>query len=430
MASDSSAFPLDPVSRDALAAEGLTYERVDVEGPGFAPFLRAVARGFLDPAPTPEQIEDSRDALRARRLTGVFDPQGTSPLPVATVDSWVTELTTEPGRTVPMWAISAVTVAPTHRRRGIARAMLTGELRAAAAAGLALAGLTVTEATIYGRWGFGPAAFATDVTVDATRVRWSGRPARRPLGFVDQADLPERLSALHDRVRMLRGGQVAGWPALWRRMAGLRPGAEDASRIRAVAVRGDAGADAGILVYTVSDKDGYTRQELSVHALFAVDDDAYAELWRFALEHDLVAKVTASLQPVDSALRWSVSDSRAVRETLTDHHWLRVLDVPAALGARSYAAALSCTVRVVDPLGPADGTWRLEIDDAGTPSVTPHEGVADLVLPVSALGSLLLGGVSARTLAAAGVVTAEATAVAAFDTAFAPAVPPTLSTWY
>ncbi|MGU7753863.1 GNAT family N-acetyltransferase, partial [Klebsiella pneumoniae] len=77
---------------------------------------------------------------------------------MATVDSWVSELTVSPGRTIPLWSISAVTVAPTHRRRGIATAMLTGELRAAAAAGYALAGLTVTEATIYGRWGFSPAA--------------------------------------------------------------------------------------------------------------------------------------------------------------------------------------------------------------------------------------------------------------------------------
>ena len=69
-----------------------------------------------------------------------------------------------------MWAISMVTVAATHRRRGIARGLLEGELRAAASAGVPMAGLTVTEATIYGRYGFGPAVPVSRTASMATRI--------------------------------------------------------------------------------------------------------------------------------------------------------------------------------------------------------------------------------------------------------------------
>jgi predicted acetyltransferase len=429
---DYRSLPLDPTSADELRAHGLEYALVPHDGEPFDAFLHAVSRGFLDAAPTPEQVEDSRSALRDRRLTGVFDAGGRHPeVPVGTVDSWITELTTEPGRTVPMWAISAVTVAPTHRRRGIARAMLTGELRTAAAAGMALAGLTVSEATIYGRWGFGPAIYTSDVTVDAHRARWIGPALDGSLDFVPQDELPERLRALHERSRLRRPGEVAGWPGLWRRMAGLRPGEDDARKVRAVASLDAEGRDRGILVYSLTQKgDDYAGHELAVRTLFTADDTAHAALWRFALEHDLVGTVTAGLQPANAPTRWMLSDQRAMRETVVDHHWLRVLDVPAALTSRTYAAPLNLALRVEDSLGFADGAWRVRIDGTGRLSATPTSEHPDVTLDVAALGSILLGGVSPKTLAAAGAIRGDAPIVADLERAFAPAAGPVLSIWY
>lgn len=427
---DARTLPLDSTSAETLAAEGLEYSLVSHDGPGFDAFHSAVTRGFLDGEPTTEQTEESRDALRPRRLTGVFDRSSLHPdVPVGTVDSWVTELTTQPGRTVPMWAISAVTVAPTHRRRGIARAMLAGELRTAADAGLAVAGLTVSEATIYGRWGFGPAVFTADVSVETKRVLWTGRRPGGRLDFLHPEELPERLAALHERVRLARPGQVAGWPGLWRRMAGLRPGENAERKVRAVAYRGAGGQDDGILVYTVTEKE-YARAELAITVLLAADDDAYAAMWRFAIEHDLVGTVTASLQPTDSPVRWMLSDHRAVTERLADHHWLRVLDVPAALGSRTYAAPLDVVMRVEDALGFAEGTWRVAIAADGTPEVAPSDATPTATLGVAALSSLLLGGVRPDALATAGSLDGDPATVAALTRAFTPVVPPVLSIWY
>lgn len=426
-----SILPPDAESSTALAAAGLEYVLVDPDGDGFPDFLRSISRGFLGEEPTAEQVESSRGGLRARRLTGVFDRRGAQPdAPVATVDSWVSEVTVSPGRTLPIWSISGVTVAPTHRRRGIATALLTGELRTAAAAGFALAGLTVTEATIYGRWGFSPAAWASDVTVDTRRARWTGPVAPGRLDFVPRESLPERLSAVHERLRVRRPGAVPGWEGRWRGIAGLTPEAPDAKKVRAVAYTDPAGVERGILVYTIAEREEYTAHELQVRALFADGDEALAALWRFALEHDLVGRVTAELQPAVPPVQWMVSDRRAVKATLIDHHWLRVLDVPGALASRAYAGALDVVLGVSDPLGFADGAWHLRIDSSGEATVTRTEAEPDVRMPVGSLASLLLGGVRATELATAGLVHGEPQHLGAIDGAFAAQATPLLDIWY
>lgn len=430
---DTLTLPPDAASTDALAQSGLEYSRVSADSDDFVPFLRAVSRGFLGEEPSDDEIETARGALRERRLIGVYDRAAAAPdSPVGTIDSWSAELTVSPGRTLPLWSISAVTVAPTHRRRGVARALLTGELRSAADAGFAVAGLTVTEATIYGRWGFSPAAWASDVEIDTTRLRYTGPTVPGRYDFVEREAVPARLRAIHDRIRLRHPGSVPGWETRWRGLAGLNPGDKEARSVRAVVYSGTDGTETGILVYTLhEDAAGdYSAHELRIRALFADGAEAEAALWRFAIEHDLVRKVSASLQPAVPPVQWMVDDRRAVRATLTDHHWLRVLDVPRALSARSYTAPLDTSIRVDDPLGFADGTWSIRIDAAGAAEVEPVDGDAEVRVSVNALGSLLLGGVRSTELAAAGLVHGDPATLAAVDAAFAPAATPLLDIWY
>ena len=430
---DTLTLPLDQTSSADLAAVGLEYRRIDADGEGFRPFQRAVARGFLGGESSDDEAAHARKTLRTRRLTGVFDAAGSEPeVPVGTIDSWASTLTTSPGRTADLWSISAVTVAPTHRRRGIARAMIGGELRTAADAGFALAGLTVTEATIYGRWGFSPAAWASDVVVDTRRARWTGPATPGRLDFVPRDAVVAHVRAIHERVRVSRPGSVPGWDGRWRAIAGAAPGDKEAEKVRAVVYRDVDGVERGILIYTLDENDDYSSHVLNVRSLFADGDDAYAALWRFAIEHDLVGTVKAWLQAPVPPVQWMVSDRRAVTATLTDHHWLRVLDVAGALSSRAYAAPLDAIVRVDDPLGFADGTWAVRIDEAREAVVSPADADApvDVQLTVGALGSLLLGGVRASELAAAGLVRGDAGAIAAVDAAFAPAMTPLLDIWY
>jgi predicted acetyltransferase len=179
----------------------------------------------------------------------------------------------------------------------------------------------------------------------------------------------------------------------------------------------------------------YSSHTASVSYIATATDDAYAAIWRFLLELDLVGEVKAYLRPTDEPVRWQVSDYRAVRVDQNDHLWLRVLDAPTALEARTYSAPASLALDISDPLGFAEGRWLLSIDDAGAASVTlideVPDGAAHVAMTVNELGSLLLGGVSAVVLARAGrvheVVPGSATVL---DRSFRASSAPWLSLWF
>ncbi len=425
--------PPDRAAAEVLSAVGLEYRLIDTaDAAVFDPYLQAEMRGFLAGEQSSEQLGGAREGLAFRRFAGVYDPAALDvSQPVATVNSWVTDMALPGGRGIPMWAISGVTVAPTHRRKGIARAMLEAELRTADAAGVAIAGLTVSEATIYGRFGFSPATYATNWTIDTKRARWIGpRPDGR-LDFVGRDAVRELLAELHGRVRADRPGEIEAWPGLWRRMSGSAPGQEGGAKIRAVRYADAGGTTRGIAVYRLGDEGAdFTQHELELNYLLSETPEAYAALWRFVLEHDLVSSVKASLRSVDEPVRWMIADQRGAKVEIGEHGWLRILDVPTVLTARAYAAPGRATLRVTDDLGFAAGTWRLTVEENGAATVEPVEGPAAVTLNVNALSSIVLGGVSAVTLQGAGLVVAETADALALDTLFASAETPYLSLWY
>lgn len=426
---------VDERSHATLAAQQLEYRTVPADSDAFEGWLHGVSRGFQDGERSPEQVAGARGRNLGRRLTGVYDRSGALPeVAVGTVASWPSELTV-PGGTVPVGAISAVTVAQTHRRRGIARALLEGELRTIAAAGRPLAMLTVTESTLYGRYGFGAAADAAILDIDTRRVHWSGpRPDGR-VDFVERTVARELVIALHDRVRRHTPGDIALPPGHDDRFTGTDSDAKDGGDIRCVRYCDAAGEVRGILTYTVSPHErDIVHGTAKVSALLAETDDAYAALWRFVLELDLVSHVHAELSATDEPVLWMIGDRRAATVSVFDHQYLRILDVPAALRARTYGAAGQVRVRVSDRLGLADGDVVLEVDDAGRATVAEaatHPRASDAVtldLSIVELSALYLGGVSAVTLARAGRLSSSD--AAACDRILGSSAAPRLGIWY
>jgi predicted acetyltransferase len=424
-------LPIDETSRAGLAEQGLTLRLVDPSDAGdHAAWFHAESRGFLGPTLPDEQVEARRAGLvDGRRLVAVLDPTAADPTsPVATTICWPADLTVPGRRSVPAWAVSGVTVAPTHRRRGIARALLDAELRTAVALGCPVAVLTVSESTIYARFGFAPAALARDLTVLTRRVRWTGPTPTGRVHFVSPEQLREAGHALVEGVRLEAPGQISYEGHLWDRQIGLAAGDSNAKNLRCVRYDDAGGSPQGFAVYQLKeDPSDFVEHELTLHALVATTTDAYAGLWRFLLEMDLVSKVSAHLRPVDEPLRWMIDDFRAVRVNEFDHLWVRVLDVPAALTARTYSAPGRLVLGVDDPDGFAAGTWAIEVDARGGATVQPSDEPADATVTVTALGSLYLGGVSAGTLAAAGTLTGD---VARVDATFRSTVAPYLSIWF
>ena len=463
--------PVDPESAAALAATGLELTLLDARLPtGFANtgpadtgsantsalrrWILAESRGFHEPEPSDERLAGQATEIAEDRISAVREASAADPeTPVATIRSWVMGVTVPGGAALPAWAISSVTVAPTHRRRGIARALLGGELREAARQGLAMAMLTVSEATIYARFGFGPAVHQAHYLIDSTRAVWTGPTPSGRVQFVSPESLLVDGRELFDRTRTLSPGEVDRRPNVWADRLGLNPRHPGVTTkdLRAVRFDDADGVPQGFALYTVAINDYSYPARLTVTDLVAATDDASAALWRFLLEMDLVTEIDAPHRSVSEPVAWQIADRRAVRKVdESDHLWLRILDVPAALAARSYAAADDFVLDVTDDLGFAAGRFAFSTTASTTTTTTtttkfaghahplramaePAEsaGPAGLALTVADLGSLYLGGASATELVRAGRVRELVPGAAArLDAVMRTELPPYLSTGF
>lgn len=433
---DARTVPADPRSQQRLQENGFSYRVVDMaDADAAVAFARAAQRGFLEDDPSDAELAQLRSTWADRRNIGVYEAElvgrpAAAALPVGTVNSWVAEMTV-PGGTIPMWAISMVTVAATHRRRGIARGLLEGELRAAASAGVPLAGLTVTEATIYGRYGFGPAIPVSRVGFDTRRAGWSAPAAPGRLEYVDNDRLAADLAAVHTRARGLRTGQIDGWDRRWLGLSSIGPdGAVKDRSARGVRYLDADGELRGAMAYGLKPLPGGFGSTLTVRHLAAETDEAQRALWGHAANHDLVERVEADLRPADDPIVHLVTDQRAVDFAVHDHGWLRILDLPAALRARRCGGPADVVLRVSDPYGFADGTWRVRADASGEVSAEPADAGAAITLGVAELSTAYAGGVTLSRLAAAGRVSGDPGAIAELDRALRTDPAPFLGIWY
>jgi predicted acetyltransferase len=172
-----------------------------------------------------------------------------------------------------------------------------------------------------------------------------------------------------------------------------------------VVCRPDESHTGGFAVYKFDGRE--PGLHLDVAMVIAEDPEVEARLWRYLVEVDLVSSVRVETVPTDAALRWRLADPRLLRTTeVRDWLHLRILDVPAALGARRYRRDGELVLDVRDPFRPGPGTegrFRLSVVD-GTGRVTTTTDEPDLSLDIAELGSLYLGGVSATELVRGGLV--------------------------
>ena len=338
---------------------------------------------------TEEAIEQRRGYCRRAPRSGVCDDSapGTGE-PVATTDGLAADLTV-PGRPrVPSWAISGVTVAPTHRRRGVARRS-SRPSSAPLRLRRVIATLTVSESTIYGRFGFGPAALARDLTIDTRRARWTVRsrrsgPLRPRRQLIERRPRPRRARTLATRADRLRRNPL-GPPA--------RPMVddEDAKKQRIVRYDDAAGRMQGFASYSSS----RPRRLHPARARPAAPRDgdrrriaaSGASCWRWTCLRGQGSPAAGRRAGALDGLGF-----RAVKVAELDHLWIRILDVPAALEARTYAAPGRLVLGVSDPFGAGRhvGARRRY---RGPATVAPTAEPADVSHGWSSLATIYLGGV-------------------------------------
>lgn len=314
------------------------------------------------------------------------------------------ELTIPGQGPVPMGGVTSVGVLATHRRRGLLRGMMRAMLDDCHERGELLAGLGASEGSIYGRYGFGPATFQVRWELDRYKARLARPHAEHgQLELVDAATARAAWPGLHDEVRQTQIGQVSPYPGMW---AGAISDGDGSKRF--VLHYGDDGAVDGAAVYRLPwSPDPASSGIVQVDLLAATTAAAYTGLWMFLADLDLTKRVIAGRRPADEPLRWQLADTRALRVTrMSDDLWVRLVDLPGALAARSYQVTGSLVVEVDDQFCPWNsGRWLLDGGPEGGTCVPARPGAAaDLSVDAATLGSLYLGGTAPGPLARAGLI--------------------------
>lgn len=326
-------------------------------------------------------------------------------------------LTVPGGAVLPAAGVTWVAVAPTHRRRGLLRAMFHEMHRRMADAGYPVGALWASEAGIYGRFGYGPATTEQCLEVDRRLAQFHPAvPDPGGVRVVAPAEHRAELVDVYERWRLRTPGGLASPPALWDEVLADRESARDGGSPFFTLLHPD-----GFAAYRVHRNPGGNRVEVT--KLAALTADAHIALWRALLGLDLTDTVTVYTYPGDP-LPYLLTDQRRVRTTSSeDALWLRIADIPSMLQARSYRADLSAVVEITDDALGGGGTFALTIRD-GSAEVVPTRDTPDVRTDLSVLGSIYLGTHRASSYAVANRLRCKDSGLLCrFDAAFASDVP-------
>jgi predicted acetyltransferase len=343
-------------------------------------------------------LENERSTIELDRTIAAFD--GDSPVGGAAIYS---RSMTVPGAVQPIAGVTWVGVSPTHRRRGILTSITRRQLTDLhESGGEPIAVLHASEATIYGRFGYGIASraaqlegekrsmgFRSDVDVGKGVIRLLSSDDARPL-----------IEEVYDRVGIGSVGWLDRPGKFWdARLYDEEHGRDGATALRFAVHEEPGGAATGYAIYRLKG----VEDTVQVKELTTTTRQAYAAVWRFLIDIDLFPRISY-YGALDEPLLHLLLDARALRSTVIDSLWVRLVDVDRALASRRYATPLDVVFEVEDAFCPWNaGRYRLQADgDSVTCERT--QARADLQLSSTELGAVFLGGTAFASLAAAGRV--------------------------
>jgi predicted acetyltransferase len=313
-------------------------------------------------------------------------------------------LTVPGGAALPTAGVTIVGVLPTHRRRGILRAMMRAQLDDVHRRGEPLAALWASEETIYGRFGYGLASLAMEVEVPKTHAAF--RPGVEFVGrvrLVEADTAADLMPPVYDAVRRRTPGMYERGDSWWKdRLLDDVPEFRRGGGPKQFAVLDVDGEPQAYAIYQLHTGFGSLGPETTVRAseVMAATPESTASIWRYLLDIDWTQSVAARQLPVDHPLLLLLARLNLSRPTLSDGLWMRLVDIGAALSVRSYAGEDAVVFDVRDAFCDWNaGRWKID----GGKAVRTSED-ADLALDVSALGSVYLGGFAFRELLRAGLV--------------------------
>jgi predicted acetyltransferase len=368
----------------------------------FPAFARGVGRAFSE-HPAQEEIDAWQMVHEPKRSLAAFEGAEI----VGTAGAFTMTLSI-PGGALPMAGVTAVGVASTHRRRGILTAMMRRQLGDVRDLGEPLAGLWASEGPIYQRFGYGLASFACSIKIERSRTQfyWPIDGVGR-LRLVEKEDALKVLPAVYERVQLGQPGMLGRDQTWWEHLLiDLKDWRDGASALFFAVHETKEGPD-GYVQYRVKHppwSEAGAVTVLRVRELVAATPQAYAALWRYCFDVDLIGRIEAWPRPVDEPLIYMLADPRWLNFEIGDGLWLRLVDVPGSLAARRYAQDGSVVFEVQDAFCPwNEGRYLLEGGPEGA-ECSPTDREPDLVVHAADLGAAYLGGGSFSTLARAGRV--------------------------
>jgi predicted acetyltransferase len=294
------------------------------------------------------------------------------------------------GALIPAAGITVVGVLPTHRRRGVLTSLMREQLADCRARGDVAAYLWASEATIYGRFGYGLASRMGEISLVKERARFA--VPFEPRGTVRLVELEEAARTfppLYEQVVAQRPGMFVRSKDWWETRKLFDDPVRRQGGPKNLALLELDGKPAGYSIYNVKQDwaSGVSKGTVNIVEVVTPTPESARELWRWLLDFDWTSEFSANLLPLDHELFMLVAEPRRLRFQVGDGVWVRLIDVGQALSARTYN----------------DGEIVLDVDDAFLPEnggrwrVTPSgaertDDAADVRLDVTGLGSVYLGG--------------------------------------
>jgi predicted acetyltransferase len=359
-------------------------------------YLESMTTAFLERPDVAKVVEEVKPYWNLDRTWAAVDGDRIC----GTFRTWATELTVPGGARLPAAAVSAVTVLPSHRRRGILRSMVAAEHGAIRERHEAVSLLYASEYPIYGRFGYGPGCREATWTNDARGTSFHGNPMSGVEIAAPSPEAVETMKTVFEAWRLRQPGEIRRRDHQWAHELGLRESAWGPTWKGFLALHRDAsGTVDGYVRYRADDKwdQRQPRNTLTVDELHALTDEANAALWRFLFEIDWAATVKAERRSPSDRLPWLLTNARAADASdVGDGLWVRLLDIPRALESRTYDREGDLALEVVDAEAPG-GRVRVRLEASRDGAVCRQtDRSPDLTLDVAALGAAYLGGTRLR----------------------------------
>jgi len=384
----------------------MAIELRSVTDENFVEWRKAVRQGFGIHVHPDDIARLRNDRAELDRLVAAVDTGSERIVGTGGADSY--SLTVHGGAVVPMAGVAYMTTSVTHRRQGAFSGMMTQIHDEARERGDIVSGLWASQAHLYSRFDYGIGVNSYDWEIDPRFGSFSHSPisddnnSEAHVYFVDANEAAVILPGIYEQMRQQIVGSVDRNPGRWRYQLFDEERVRDGASALFFAICEEGREQTGYVAYRMRRKGDTDMGVLEIVEQVSLTDTAHATMWRFLLNFDLVGKITATNRPADDPLWWMLADPRRLNRTSHDALWVRLLDIPNALEARTYNADGQIKIGLISESQPAEaGTYVIDIDDSQA-SVKKTTDKPDVMMTPADLSVIYMGGAKPGPLVEAG----------------------------